>query len=233
MKTAVIIAAGMSSRLWSKTDKTPKTLLPLEKGTILSNIMDRLAQAGITDFIIVVGWQKEAIINYLQDSEYQVKFVINNDWQKGNGISVACVESHLQTANFILSMCDHIVSPAAVEKMINSPLEDNLLLVDYNIEDVFDLDDATKVLTDEQGRILNIGKEISTYNCLDCGIFRLDSRFFMAFRDALAEGEESISAGIKRLIKTGNMSSVRMTENDSWLDIDTPEAYEHYLKTGG
>ncbi|HNW24939.1 MAG TPA: sugar phosphate nucleotidyltransferase, partial [Candidatus Cloacimonas sp.] len=43
---AVIIAAGIGSRLWQTTKQVPKTLLPYQNGTILSTIIEHLKEAG-------------------------------------------------------------------------------------------------------------------------------------------------------------------------------------------
>ena len=63
----VIIAAGFGSRLWKTTKQIPKTLLPYKKGTILSTIIQQLQMAGISELIIVVGFKKDYIANYLQN----------------------------------------------------------------------------------------------------------------------------------------------------------------------
>ena len=65
---AVIIAAGNSSRLWPKTNKTPKTLLPYQNGTILSTIMHNIADAGIDEFVFILGFKPEYIKKYLDEN---------------------------------------------------------------------------------------------------------------------------------------------------------------------
>ena len=93
---AVIVAAGMGSRLWNETLKNmPKTLLPYENETILSTIIKNISKVGITEFVIVVGYQSESIINYLNINHnfgYTISFIENPDWHKGNGISVLVAE---------------------------------------------------------------------------------------------------------------------------------------------
>ncbi|MFH2036967.1 MAG: sugar phosphate nucleotidyltransferase [Candidatus Zixiibacteriota bacterium] len=228
----VIVAAGMGSRLWDKTDKTPKTLLPLGGGTILSTIMGNFSQVGINDFVIVVGWQSDFIIKYLKENQgfgYNIATVKNDLWNKGNGISVLVSEPETKGENFILSMSDHIVSIGALERIINFQSDKNLLLVDPKCEEVFDIDDATKVQCNGNS-IVNIGKKIKKYNALDCGVFRLNRRYYSAMREALEKGEDSISAAINRLIANNDMEAVFVERDESWLDIDTPEAYKHYLE---
>ena len=107
----------------------------------------------------------------------------------------------------------------------------NLLLVDPFIKENFDLDDATKVLQ-EDGQIVQIGKEIADYNALDCGIFRLESDFFGAVETAVAKGSESISGAICELVLERRIRTIVLDKPNQWLDIDTPEAYKHALAQG-
>jgi choline kinase len=229
---AVIIAAGASSRLTERTDGLPKSLLPLGSGTILSAILSNLSLGGIGDFNIVVGCQSESIIGYLADRDYfglRITFVHNDEWKRGNGISVLSAAELVKNEEFILSMSDHIVPSSAVTRIVNSEFSENLLLVDKNISDVFDIDDATKVRLDGR-KIMRIGKNIEDYNGIDCGIFRLNSRFFDSMRGQLKAGMESISAGIEGLIKNDDMAAVFLETPEEWIDIDTPDAYHHALK---
>ncbi len=228
---AVIIAAGMGSRIKDQTEGSPKTLLPFKDGTILSTILSNFAQAGIREFIIVVGYKSELIINYLKENGnfgFQITIAHNNEWRKENGISVLAAENSVGEDEFLLSMSDHIVSVSALNRIINFSSKNNLLLVDPDIENNFDIDDATKVEVNGI-YIVNIGKEILNYNNLDCGIFRLNKRFFDAMREQLKNNNESISAAINELIKKKEMQAVLINNGDYWFDIDTPEAYNHCL----
>lgn len=229
---AVIVAAGMGSRLWGQNDQIPKTLMPFNNETILATIMRNIAATGVRQFIIVVGYRKELIIDYLSKNEhfgYQIELIENPEWQRGNGISVLAAEPAVNGQPFLLSMSDHIVSVSALHQIVQHPSPKNLLLVDPRIDAVFDLDDATKVRVNDH-RILDIGKEIGQYNGIDCGVFKLTPRFFEAMRERLKLRQESISAAIQGLIQQDDMEAVFMRQHDLWIDIDTPEAYHHALR---
>ena len=229
---AVIIAAGTGSRIKGKTKDTPKTLLPYGGGTILSNILKNISLCGINSFVIVVGYKSEYIKKYLHENSnfgFDIKLVRNDEWHRGNGISVLMAEREIPEGHFILSMSDHIVSPNAIKRVAESTLNENLLLVDRNINAIFDIDDATKIELKED-KIIKIGKELSVYNGVDCGIFRLNKNFYQAMRKQLKNGQESISSAIEILISNNDMYAVFTQKEDYWLDIDTPEAYKHSLK---
>lgn len=226
---AVIVAAGMGSRLWDQNDQMPKTLMPFGTETILATIMRNIAATGVHNFVIVVGYRQEEIINYLSENShfgFQIEFIENAEWQRGNGISVLAAEPAVNGQPFLLSMSDHIVSVPALQRVVNHQSSRNLLLVDPKVNGIFDLDDATKVEVIGH-RIVNIGKEIAHYNGIDCGIFKLTDRFFEAMRKQLKSQQESISAAVRGLIQEDDMEAVFLDDQDFWIDIDTPEAYDY------
>lgn len=229
---AVIIAAGDSSRLWPRTNKTPKTLLPFGEGSILSTIMSNLSASGVAEFVLVLGFEADLIRNHLEQNNFfgfKTEVVMNPDYHKGNGLSVMMAERALGKDDFILSMSDHIVTPVAIKRIINSKEKENLLLVDKQVDRIFDIDDATKVYC-RDNRIQRINKNLSNYNGIDCGIFRLNARFFSAMQTKMEQGKDSISAGIEELIRNDDMLAIFMENHEQWIDIDTPQAYQFALK---
>ena len=140
---AVIIAAGKGSRLNSQK---PKTLLQIGDETILSTILKNISQAGIKNFVIVVGYQSKSIKEYLTHNNnfgLNIFYVENSEWEKGNGISVLAAKDAVENENFLLSMSDHIISVAALKQVINYKGDKNILLVDANVNSIFDIDDGT------------------------------------------------------------------------------------------
>ena len=228
---AIITAAGRGSRLSDTSEDTPKTLLPIGAGTLLSEIMGNFARAGVSDFIVVVGFRGDAIIEYLRANDnfgYGVTVIENREWQRGNGISVHMAGTALVPGeeDVLLSMSDHLVAPEALRAMTAAPLGRNGLLVDSRIERVHDLDDATKVWV-TRGRITHIGKDLSKFNAVDCGVFRLTRRYFDAMGRQISRGKDSITEGVRELIAADDFDAVPIPASSHWIDIDTPAAYEY------
>ena len=130
--------------------------------------------------------------------------------------------------NFILTMADHILSDEMMHiAREHSPPEDGaILLVDYKIGEIFDLDDATKVYS-QNGRIESIGKGISEYNCIDTGVFVCTPRLMSEIRRVYKkQGDASLSDGIQALANKGKMHTLDIGDA-FWQDVDTPEMLEH------
>ena len=227
---AIIVAAGKGSRLWPVTQRMPKTLLPYGDGTILSRILGNFATIGVTRFTIVIGFKGDMIRGYLEgwrNFGYEISLIENLEYERGNGLSVAAARRALEETNgAYLSMSDHMVHPDGLAALRH--VNGNGLLTDARVNEVFDIDDATKVRT-HGDRIVEIGKELTSYNAIDCGVFRIDGRFMDALDAQIALGKESISDGVRSLIASGEFLSVPIPPHCTWIDIDTPVAYETAL----
>jgi len=71
MKAAIIMAAGKGTRMCSEI---PKTMHKVLDKPIIEHLVDTLSQMGIDKVISVVGYGKEAIMDYLKDKcEYAVQ----------------------------------------------------------------------------------------------------------------------------------------------------------------
>ncbi len=88
---ALIIAAGEGKRLKELSKDEPKPVINLLDLSLIERVILTTKQAGVDEFIIVIGYRGDKIKAKIGTGEkYNVKidYVQNNEWQKGNGISV-------------------------------------------------------------------------------------------------------------------------------------------------
>src|SRR5262249_34346235 len=69
MKVA-ILAGGMGTRLAEETDRRPKPLVEIGGKPILWHIMKHYSTYGMNEFVIALGYKKDAIIRYFIDLHY-------------------------------------------------------------------------------------------------------------------------------------------------------------------
>ena len=225
---AVILAAGEGQRL--RPEGYLKPLTPVLGITLLERTILACSGAGITECIVVLGYGNESIgarLNEFADrAGIPVRGVENPHWEEGNGTSALAARTHV-SGPFLLTMCDHVFDPAALRALVNAGKEDAecLLAVDYRIDEVFRLDDATKVqLTNDT--ITAIGKNLQFYTAVDAGLFFCRPKVFDALQEARDAGEGSLSAGWRRLIPQRLFQAMDIGEA-FWIDVDTPESLQH------
>lgn len=89
---AIIPVAGAGTKLRPHTYTQPKALIPLAGKTVLSIIIDQLHEAGITDFVFIVGYLGDKIQDYVKANypHLNTHFVYQNErFGTGHAIELA------------------------------------------------------------------------------------------------------------------------------------------------
>ena len=224
----LIIAAGEGSRLSHRGDSKP--LVPLLELPLIERVILTANRAGISDFYIVIGYNGEKMRKHLnqfsQNKNLKITYFQNNQWKEENGLSVLAAKEKINE-NFILLMSDHIFNKSILAELLQEKIVDGeiILAVDYNLKNkTVDIDDVTKVLVDDKGRIVNIGKNIKKYNAYDTGIFLCSPAIFEVLEESSGNGDTSLSAGIKILAKQ-KKSRVFDIKGKYWIDVDDENAF--------
>lgn len=232
--TGLILAAGYGSRLAGVSPVTSfKPLTPVKGKALIFRTIENLEYAGCTEIVIVLGHGYKKIKKAIQ-SRYKgdtpLLFVLNEKYELSNGVSLLSAQDYLSN-RFIMTMSDHILGKSLMKIAREIKLKEGeaALLVDYKVDSIFDLDDATKVLS-KSGKVLSIGKQINKFNCVDTGLFVCTS----AILDALQKhyelyGDTSISNGVQDLASKGKMLAIDIKDG-IWQDVDTPEMLEQAEK---
>ena len=230
IKTGVIIAAGQGTRL-ADGSHLPKPLRKVGGLTLLKRIILSAHKAGLERIVVVVGFDKQKLIDYIASENWpiQVETVENEEWKKSNGISVLAA-SQVVNENFALLMSDHIFDPNTLKEFAKVDLgtDSARLAIDYKVQQVFDKDDATKVVV-KNGRIQKIDKALIEYNAVDTGMFMMTPDIFRALRDSMKDGDCSLSDAI-RLLGQENKMGVFDIKDGYWQDVDTKPCIAHAEK---
>ncbi len=227
---AIVLAAGLGSRLTEGGDITPKPLRRVAGVPLIVRVLRTLEAAGIAEAVVVVGHCgqliKEAVRAAQGELSLSVTFVENTDYLKKNGVSVLAAAGYIDR-ECVLTMSDHLYTPELVRRLLAAEIPEGgaALAVDYDIPRCFDLDDATKVAV-QRGRIVRIGKELDAYDALDTGVFRIGPSLVAELsRVADHNGDASLSDGVQALSRRGVFAAVDVGEV-RWIDVDTQPALE-------
>ncbi len=156
---AIIIAAGMSSRLMELTDDKPKCMLDIGGRTILQRQIETFNQCGIDEIIVIRGYKKE-VINYTG-----VKYIYNQNYRRNNILeSLMYAESDMD-GEFVVTYSDILFRRSVVEKLLESK-DDISIVVDtgwkarYKNRFQHPIEEAEKV-TVNNNKVTEIGKTIN------------------------------------------------------------------------
>jgi histidinol-phosphate aminotransferase len=227
LERAIILAAGTGSRLVAQ-ETFPKPLKAVAGVPLLVRVLRTLQGEGIREAVIVVGYRGDQIKKALLAEPtlgLKLHFVTNERFDRKNGVSLLAARKYIDQ-ECILSMADHLYSPEVVRRLASFEMPEGAcaLGVDYDIERCFDLDDATKVRL-RSGKIADIGKDISDYDCIDTGVFRIGPALVRELeRLEKHTGDCSLSDGVRVLAERGAFLGCDVGDS-RWIDVDTPAAF--------
>jgi len=225
----VILAAGLGSRLGARYQSKP--LCPLNGTPLIEWVIRSARDAGVREFVVVTGHARELLEARVRDiaaaNGVTVTFAPNDQWTKGNGLSVTAARDFVGDS-FVLLMSDHVFDGTILSRLVQQPLAagEVILAVDGQIHDnpTVDLDDVTRVSVDH-GRIAAIGKQLATYNAFDTGIFYCTRGLFDALDESVRLGDDSLSGGIRVLAARGLARTMDII-GGYWIDVDDEQALE-------
>jgi 1L-myo-inositol 1-phosphate cytidylyltransferase len=221
---AVILMAGLGSRLQSSTQNIPKPLIQIAGRPVFSYTIDALQRAGIEALYAITGFNSEVLLAGLKPlipKEIELRTIHNPEWKKQNGVSVLAAKPYLR-APFLLMMGDHLFEPLIVDLAVReSSLNQLNVAVDRKLDAIFDLPDAMKIKSNGD-RVVSIGKDLKDYDAIDTGLFVCPTEIFDYLERARRKDDCSLADGVRAMAADGKVRAIDIGDA-WWQDIDTPE----------
>lgn len=222
---ALILAAGLGSRLGDLTSGKPKCLLELHGKSILRHQLDLLAACDVNEFTIITGFGAELIQAHAHD---RASFVHYPNFASTNNLLTLHYCKQLLVGDVLVLFADVLISHPALQELISCPA-DFALLVDSTrcLEGTMRIRLSSSTVTD-------IGPHIPTSqgNGNFVGVARLSARgsellaaeldHLIAARDCSKSYYTDALASLAA--KGRRLESVNVDAN-SWLEVDTKEDY--------
>lgn len=232
---AVVLAAGDGGRLRPFTDSCSKVLLPIAGRPLISYPISAILEQGIKEIGVIVGHQANQVVELvpkLVPSNIKITFINNPHYDGGNAISVYMAKDFIGSDSFLVSMGDHMIEPEVMERMVSQDAEFHLLGIDSIPSMESQINDATRVLIDEDGSLLKIGKELKTWNAVDIGVFKFTSAVFNSMETLYSKYGNALELNqlMQFLAEQEPAVDTCDVEGLYWNDIDT---IEDYVGAGG
>ncbi len=117
---AIIPVAGAGTKLRPLTYTQPKALIPIAGKTILGVIIDQLVEAGVTEFVFVIGYLGEKIQRYIDKTYPNLKCTfVNQSDRRGTGHAICLTRDAVQNDEVMIVLGD-TVCDYNVRDIINS-----------------------------------------------------------------------------------------------------------------
>jgi len=212
MKQAVILAAGEGQRLKPFTVTSPKVMLSVAGKPILRYVVEALAQNGIRNIVLVVGYRKEQIFDYMGSGE---QFGVNITYvtqEKQLGTAHALTQAKAATENeFLVLPGDNLIEAATIAQFAAIKPEATLVKRGDN-------PGRYGVVTIERGMVKEVVEkpEEARSNIVSTGIYAFTTEIF-----SFIEAELDLPDALNNMIAQGYPINALETDG-TWLDVIYP-----------
>ncbi|MEQ8937506.1 MAG: NTP transferase domain-containing protein, partial [Gammaproteobacteria bacterium] len=116
---AIILAAGIGNRLGDEAGNKPKSMLEFNGKSLLQRHVELLKRNGVNQVNLVVGYQSELIIEHLEDSSSDIRFIHNPRYTEGSLISLNCARDiMLQESQYLIMDADVLYDEKILSRLI-------------------------------------------------------------------------------------------------------------------
>ena len=154
---ALIVAAGLGSRLKGHTENTPKCMLDFGGKTLLQRQLFSYKKNGVDDISLIRGYKKNKI-NYKG-----IRYFDNDDYKDNNILNSIFYGEEAINGNIIISYSDILFEPFIVKRAMESD-HDISVIVDVDWRDYYinrkdhPLSEAENVIFNSNNEVVKIGK---------------------------------------------------------------------------
>ena len=232
---AIILAAGMASRLRPLTLTTPKSLLKVGERSLLQRSMDALIANGVRDFCIVTGYLHEMIEDFVKKQyadSIKVTFIYNKVYETTNNIySLWLARPFAEGEEVLLLDSDLLYDPQIITHVLATDAPNVLTLIRHELGE-----EEMKVVTDAQGSIREISKTCNPADAAgeSLGIEKMGREYTRALYRELEpmmnqEHLENVfyERAFERLIPQGHTYQVLDVTELFSCELDTIEDFEN------
>jgi len=230
---AVILAAGVGSRIRPLTDNCPKSLLMINGKTILEMMISHIQKCGISEIVFVLGYLQDQIKDYVktQFPDLVAHYITNKKYKETNtGYSLLLTKDLVQDSTFIKFDADVVFDISILKNLIDSE-HDNCLCIDKNIN--LDVEEI-KVIIREENRVVKASRTVNPEDAIgeSIGIEKISPEAAHALFSELEimmkdeqHHQEYYEAAYERIIEKDVPFHALDISGLKWTEIDTKEDF--------
>lgn len=222
---AIIPVAGAGTKLRPHTYTQPKALIPIAGKTVLSIIIEQLHDAGLHEFVFIVGYLGDKIQDYIKETFPHIQSTfINQNERQGLGHAILLSQEHVAGDEVIIVLGDTICE-YDIKEVLRSEVS---MLAVKKVDDPRSFGVAE---LDETGNILKVVEkpQIPKSNMALVGIYKIRDTHMMFdclamnYRDGIKNRDEySLTDALQCMIEKG--APFQSFKVLNWFDCGNKES---------
>lgn len=162
---ALILAAGLGSRLAPLTDNCPKSLVKVNGKSILIKQIENLYKNNINDITIISGYKAEILDEVVKAKYPEIKIINSKDYAITNNMYSAYLgRNEVEGSEFLMMNADVFYDASVIKSLLEFKGE-NAIVTDIGNY----LEESMKVV-EKKGRLIEISKQITKEEALGASI---------------------------------------------------------------
>lgn len=223
---ALILAAGVGSRMRPLTDKCPKCLLKVGDKTFIDRQIEIFKNCSLNEIFVVTGYKAEMIRNHLKDT---VKYIFNPFYETTNSV----VSLWLATLNIdddiLIVNSDVIFDEELIKRMTVCKSDINVAvslkwsdergykaeIIDNHVVNM-SMDIEHDKIGGEYAGLIYVKREVLNNLKKQSEKLLAEKKFNIWFEDMIVE-----------MIKSGNVADAVAVNPDKWYEVDNVKELEY------
>lgn len=162
---ALILAAGLGSRLAPITNECPKSMVPVNGKPILVKQIENLHENNIYDITIITGYKSYVIEDMIKNNYPDIKIINSIDYENTNNMYSAYLSAeNMKDSDFLMMNADVFYDSSVIKSLLECKAE-NAVVTDIGNY----LEESMKVI-EKDGKLIEISKQISKEDALGASI---------------------------------------------------------------
>lgn len=181
---ALILAAGLGTRLAPITNDRPKSLVPVNGQPIILKQIDNLHKNGITDITIVSGYKANILDEKIHALYPEIRIIESVDYATTNNMySAYLAHEVMENSDFLMMNADVFYDESVISALLKFDAP-NAIVTDIGTY----IEESMKVV-EKNGRLIEISKGIAKEDALGTSIdvYKFSSDAGKAFFNKCAE----------------------------------------------
>tara|TARA_Y100000768_G_scaffold373416_1_gene342007 strand:+ start:297 stop:1364 length:1068 start_codon:yes stop_codon:yes gene_type:complete len=220
----IIMAGGKGTRLLPVTNVIPKPLIPINKKTLIENILDKFVEENFREFIISIHYKSYLLKSFFKELEgkYRIKFVEETK-PLGTAGALYLIKNQKNVKNYFITNCDSIIK-SNFNKILKKHIESQKMLTVVACDKKYNISYGVCNF-DKKGKFVGLKEKPNLSSLINTGMYVANKNIFKLFKK---QRRIDMNVIINNLALKSEVNIVKVARN-SWTDLGQWPEYKNFV----